>query len=65
MEGEGTDKKLMYKWMDKYFIYKLVDKWKGKGTDVQMDGQESLYISPVTTGFVHPFNLMHFVDKWT
>ena len=55
----------MDKWMDKYFIYKLMDKWKGEGTDVQMDGQESLYISPVTTGFVHPFNLLHFVDKWT
>jgi hypothetical protein len=25
--GEGTDKKLMNKWMDKYFIYKLMDKW--------------------------------------
>ena len=28
-----------------------------------MDGQENLYIGPVTTGFVHPFNLLHFVDK--
>ena len=38
MEGEGTDKKLMYRWMDKYFIYKLMDKWKGEGTDVLTNG---------------------------
>ena len=31
--GEGTDNKLMDKWMDKYFIYKLMDRWKGEGTD--------------------------------
>jgi hypothetical protein len=31
--GEGTDKKLMHKWMHKYFIYKLMDKWKGERTD--------------------------------